>query len=199
MTTTILLAIGYIPMLVVMILLVVLLNRNSKVTFREARSQTLYPVIGQSADRGDEMLLEDGQQDPREFDYERMKNKICALLEREKLYLNPDIRVNDIAQKLCTNKNYVAQAIKSRMNKNFCQLIHYYRVREAMRIYALNPEMSMKELARSVGFNSMTTFNAAFSRVTGYTPAEWAREFRRQNNIQEIASKDEDNEKTERR
>ena len=195
MATTTLLAIGYIPMFIVVILLIVLIYQNSKGGGSKASDQTLYPVIGPGAEKNDETLLEDGSQDPRDSDYERMKNKICALLEREKLYLNPDIRVSEIASRLCTNKNYVAQAIKSRMNKNFCQLIHFYRVREAMRIYALDPQMTMKELARSVGFNSMTTFNAAFSRVTGYTPAEWAREFKRQNNIQEEASKDENAQK----
>ncbi|MBQ3941286.1 MAG: AraC family transcriptional regulator, partial [Bacteroidales bacterium] len=56
-------------------------------------------------------------------------------------------------------------------NKNFCQLVHYYRVREAMRIYAQHPDLTITQLSRRVGFNSMTTFNTAFGRNTGYTPA----------------------------
>ena len=101
--------------------------------------------------------------------------------EREKLYLNPDIRVGDLAERLYTNKSYLAQTIKLKLNKNFCQLVHYYRVREAMRVYAQNPELTITQLCRRVGFNSMTTFNTAFGRNTGFTPAEWCKEYRKRN------------------
>ena len=87
----------------------------------------------------------------------------------------------DLAERLYTNKNYLAQTIKLKLNKNFCQLVHYYRVREAMRLYAQNPELTITQLCRRVGFNSMTTFNTAFGRNTGFTPAEWCKEFRKRN------------------
>jgi len=177
------LVLGYFPLLCVIVVLIVVNGRKiRRVTMPTEKRRVTYRNLGDMAGEEKPDLLEDVEMlSQRDYDYECLKTKICSTLEREKLYLNPQIRVTEIAERLCTNKNYVAQAIKLKMNKNFCQLIHYYRVREAMDIYSRNPEMSMAELAKSVGFNSMTTFNSAFSRNTGYTPAEWCREFRQKN------------------
>lgn len=128
-----------------------------------------------------ERILEDAGPSLKDNDMEELKDRLCNVLEHEKLYLNPDIRVGDLADRLYTNKSYLAQTIKIKLNKNFCQLVHYYRVREAMRLYAQNPELTITQLSRRVGFNSMTTFNTAFGRNTGYTPAEWCKEFRKRN------------------
>jgi len=177
------LVLGYVPLLAaIAVLLYLNFKRRKRVMMPLEKPRVTYLDLEKCG--GDERagVLEDGDiPSQRDYDYECLKNKICSILEREKLYLNPKIRVTEIAERLCTNKNYVAQAIKLKMNKNFCQLIHFYRVREAMRIYAQNPELTMVELSRSVGFNSMTTFNSAFSRNTGYTPAEWCREFKQKN------------------
>lgn len=139
-----------------------------------------YPIQDRPIPHADRML-EDPGPSLKDSDMEELKDRLCNVLEREKLFLNPDIRVGDLAERLFTNKSYLAQTIKIKLNKNFCQLVHYYRVREAMRLYAQNPELTITQLCRRVGFNSMTTFNTAFGRNTGYTPAEWCKEFRKRN------------------
>lgn len=124
-------------------------------------------------------LLEEDVPNLKDKDLIDLKDRLCDLLEREKLYRNPDIRVGDIAARLCTNKSYLAQAIRLKTNKNFCQLVHSFRVKEAMRLYEENPDLTIRQMSSMVGFNSMTTFNSAFSRITGFTPAEWCREFKK--------------------
>lgn len=151
-------------------------NRNMQVA-STAKEYPRQEVSIPNANR----ILEDSGQSLKDSDMEELKERLCTVLEREKLYLNPDIRVSDLAERLYTNKSYLAQTIKIKLNKNFCQLVHYYRVREAMRLYAQNPELTITQLCRRVGFNSMTTFNTAFGRNTGYTPAEWCKEFRKRN------------------
>lgn len=139
-----------------------------------------YPHLERAIPNADRILADDSPS-LRDADMEELKERLCNVLEREKLYLNPDIRVGDLAERLYTNKSYLAQTIKIKLGKNFCQLVHYYRVREAMRIYARNPDLTITQLSRRVGFNSMTTFNTAFGRNTGYTPAEWCKEYRKRN------------------
>ncbi|MCR5710249.1 MAG: AraC family transcriptional regulator [Bacteroidales bacterium] len=144
------------------------------------RSPKEYPrqdVAIPNADR----ILEDNGPSLKDSDMEDLKERLIRVFEQEKLYLNPDIRVADLAERLYTNKNYLAQTIKIKLNKNFCQLVHYYRVREAMKLYSQNPELTISQLCRRVGFNSMTTFNTAFGRITGFTPAEWCKEFKKRN------------------
>ncbi len=143
-----------------------------------------YPYQAFSIPNADRILQDDGPS-LKDADMEDLKDRLCNVLEREKLYLNPDLRVGDVSERLYTNKSYLAQTIKLKLNKNFCQLLHYYRVREAMRLYAQNPDLTISQLCRRVGFKSMTTFNTAFGRNTGFTPAEWCKEFRKRNETRE--------------
>ena len=176
-----LLLLAYLPLLAGLVFLIILLRRRH-LTHQADPVKTVkeYPVQDRAIPHA-ERILEDPGLSPKDSDMDEMKERLCNVLEREKLYLNPDIRVGDLAERLYTNKNYLAQTIKLKMGKNFCQLVHYYRVREAMRLYAQNPELTITQLCRRVGFNSMTTFNTAFGRNTGYTPAEWCKEFRKRN------------------
>jgi AraC-like DNA-binding protein len=180
------LLLAYLPLagLLVFLFLYMRKKRHQDVQNVQLSGQTVtakeYPIQDRPIPHADRML-EDPGPSLKDSDMEELKDRLCNVLEREKLFLNPDIRVGDLAERLFTNKSYLAQTIKIKLNKNFCQLVHYYRVREAMRLYAQNPELTITQLCRRVGFNSMTTFNTAFGRNTGYTPAEWCKEFRKRN------------------
>lgn len=112
-------------------------------------------------------------------EYDELIARMEILFENEKLFLQPEVRVTAVAEMLNTSKTNLSRAIKMKTGKNFCQLVHYYRVREAMRLYASNQKLSISQLYKSVGFNSKTTFNTAFGRNTGCTPAEWCKNFRK--------------------
>lgn len=175
------LLVGYVPLMGLLVYMS--LNKRKEAS----ASREAVPVSVKDYPRQDlaiphaERILEDAGPSLKDADMEELKDRLCNVLEREKLYLNPDIRVGDMADRLYTNKNYLAQTIKLKLGKNFCQLVHYYRVREAMRLFAHDPGLTITQLCRRVGFNSMTTFNTAFGRNTGYTPAEWCKEFRKRN------------------
>lgn len=184
---TLYLLIAYVPLTVGLVFLFFWIHRKTTarggeaVPGSDARPKPKeYPRQERAIPNADR-ILEDSGPSLKDSDMEELKERLCNVLEREKLYLNPDIRVGDLAERLYTNKSYLAQTIKIKMNKNFCQLIHFYRVREAMRIYAQNPDLTITQLCRRVGFNSMTTFNTAFGRNTGFTPAEWCKEYRKRN------------------
>lgn len=175
------LLIAYLPLLTGLVYLFFRLRRHHLAHSSESvKTVKEYPVQDLAIPHADR-ILEDPGPSLKDSDMEELKERLCNVLEREKLYLNPGIRVGDLAERLYTNKSYLAQTIKLKMGKNFCQLVHYYRVREAMRLYAQNPDLTITQLCRRVGFNSMTTFNTAFGRNTGFTPAEWCKKFRKRN------------------
>ena len=175
------LLIAYLPLVVGLVFLLLFLRRRLLPHRADDEKKVKeYPVQDRAIPHADR-ILEDPGPSLKDSDMEELKDRLCNVLEREKLYLNPDIRVGDLAERLYTNKSYLAQTIKLKMGKNFCQLVHYYRVREAMRLYAQNTELTITQLCRRVGFNSMTTFNTAFGRNTGFTPAEWCKRFRKRN------------------
>lgn len=113
-------------------------------------------------------------------EYSDIVERFCVYMNTEKPYRQPEIRISDVASKLNVTKNTLSRAIRMKTGKNFCQLVHSYRVKEAMRLYAANTSLSITQLCRMVGFNSATTFNTAFGRNTGLTPAEWCKNYRKQ-------------------
>lgn len=116
---------------------------------------------------------------------EELKERLLFLFEGEKLYLHPDIRITEVAERLLTNKTHLSKVIRAKTGKNFCQLVHSYRIREAMRLFSGNPRLSIVQLGQLVGFNSLTTFTTAFGRNTGFTPAEWCKNYRKSSTTKE--------------
>ena len=108
-----LLLIGYLPL--IGILLFLFLRRRRK-TEADSGEELPKPKEYPTQDRAipyAERILEDAGPSLKDADMEELKDRLCNVLEHEKLYLNPDIRVGDLAERLFTNKSYLAQTIKT--------------------------------------------------------------------------------------
>ena len=104
-----------------------------------------------------------------------LKNRLLLYFEQEKPYLSKTITIEQVADKLNTNKTYLSRMINEELNKNFRELINFFRVREAMKIFMDNKELSVSELMEKSGFNNNASFTSAFKVNTGYTPGEWCK------------------------
>lgn len=98
---------------------------------------------------------------------------ICQLMEQQQLFLQPDLKVSDVASMLSTNSRYVSESIKSEYNATFTQFVNTYRIRHAQELLRENPNIKIITLCMSSGFNVESTFFRAFKAVTGVTPKEW--------------------------
>ena len=96
----------------------------------------------------------------------------------EKPYLSKDLSMQEVAMRLFTNKSYLSKTINVEMNKNFRELVNYFRVKEAINIFSTNTDISMNELRDRCGFNNNASFTSAFKLNTGYTPGEWCRDMK---------------------
>ena len=102
-------------------------------------------------------------------------NNLKEYIEKEKPYLNNNLRIDDLSQALDTNRQYLSQIINETYNKNFYTLINTYRVNEAKKMFLDEKykQLSIMGVANSVGFNSKSTFNTLFKKYTGLTPSEF--------------------------
>ncbi len=123
------------------------------------------------------------EEEKGDFNFPNTCKPLVDFFEKDKPFLNPDLTIAKVAEVLCTNKTYLSRSINLKFKKNFNQLVHWFRIREAITIYKKNPELTVYQLCKKSGFRSMTTFNTAFQRNTGCTPAEWCKAFKRDNNI----------------
>ena len=104
-------------------------------------------------------------------------------IEKEKLFLNPDLNLNHVVRLLGTNKKYLYEAISQSTSDNFRTLINRYRVNEAKEIirnliYA-EGKLVMPEIFNLAGFNSEVSFYRVFRATTGLTPKEFTNEVRK--------------------
>ena len=105
----------------------------------------------------------------------RIIYSIITLFEKEKLYLQNDIKLVDVAKRVGTNKTYLSRALNTRLSKNFCQFVNHFRVKEACVRYLKNPDQDMRHLSELCGFSSQSTFSMVFKSTTGYTPGDWSK------------------------
>ena len=106
---------------------------------------------------------------------EELKSKIENVMVREKLYLEPELSLSDLAQKLKTNTSVLSAAINSNFGKNFNDFVNEYRVEEFKKQIKLsqNQNYTLLAIAFDCGFNSKATFNRAFKKFTGQSPSRF--------------------------
>ena len=109
-----------------------------------------------------------------------IEKKVIQVLVDEKIYLDPELTLDDLASAVGIGPRLVSQVINEKMGKHFFDLINTYRIEAAQRILEENkdPKMTILEIMYKVGFNSKSSFNTQFKKITGRTPTEFARQVR---------------------
>lgn len=101
--------------------------------------------------------------------------KINELVYKENLFLNEDLGIDDIAEKIGFSSGYVSQIIKNATNKNFTSWINDFRISSVKKML-LNQEFdnyTTLAIGLEAGFKSKSSFYATFKKHTGLTPANF--------------------------
>ena len=89
------------------------------------------------------------------------------------LHRDNRVTLRALCESLKENPHYVSQVINQDLATNFYDLIKKHRIEDAITALVTEPEKSVLEIALAVGFNSKSTFNAAFRQYVGMTPREY--------------------------
>jgi AraC-like DNA-binding protein len=100
---------------------------------------------------------------------------IVKLIEDKELYLNPNLTIFDVAKELNVNYKYISHIINSKLNKSFVLLINEYRVKRSIEIINTieGSIYTLESISEMSGFNSKSSFNTFFKKITGKTPSEF--------------------------
>jgi AraC-like DNA-binding protein len=110
----------------------------------------------------------------RPYDENSLEARFRHLMQDEQVFLQPGLTLNDVAARLNTNKTYVSKMVNRTTNLGFPEVLNIMRVDYAQRYIRSHPEASQEEIAKACGFQSASTFNGTFKRITGFTPKVWA-------------------------
>ncbi len=107
-----------------------------------------------------------------------LKAKMIHLLEVDKIYLLPDLTIDELGGKLETSPKKVSQVINESFGQTFFDLINTYRIEEAKRIMktSKDPKLTVLEVMYQSGFNSKSSFNSIFRKKAGVTPTEYKKQ-----------------------
>ncbi|MFV0248680.1 MAG: helix-turn-helix domain-containing protein [Tenacibaculum sp.] len=99
------------------------------------------------------------------------KLKIKSYFKEQKPYLIPSLTLQELSKKLNIPKHHVSQVLNTGFNKNFYQFINEYRINAVIqKMSKAKQNETIIGIAFSCGFNSKSTFNTYFKKITGKTP-----------------------------
>ncbi len=109
---------------------------------------------------------------------EKLSVKLSALMEGEKIFLDNDLGLPTVAEKLGISIHETSFLINEVTKDNFYNYINKYRVDEAKRLLASTAmeQLNILGIAYASGFNSKTTFNTTFKKIVGISPSQYSKE-----------------------
>lgn len=100
-------------------------------------------------------------------------NRLNQLLNEEKIFLNPELKRSDLAEKLELSEVQISSLFKQGYQSSFYEVINEYRIKEAIKLIDSGrlEKITIEALAKESGFKSKTTFNKTFKKHNGTTPS----------------------------
>lgn len=101
--------------------------------------------------------------------------KIVHSMEVEKLFLNPRLNIERMAEHINLPYREVSALINKHFHLNFNEYVNLYRINEAKRLLsdAQFVNVPINEIYVQAGFNSRSAFHRFFSRLVGVSPTEF--------------------------
>ena len=108
-------------------------------------------------------------------DTEAKAEKLRRLMEDEKLYCDEDLSLDTLGEHLDLKPHQVSELLNRLFNKGFHRFVNEFRVQEAARLLKSDLSRTILSIALASGFNSKSSFNTEFKRITGTTPSSFRR------------------------
>lgn len=101
--------------------------------------------------------------------------RLVDIMLKEQPYLNPGLKLAELAALLNIPSAYLSQVLNDQMNTTFYDFVNKYRVEAVMgKLQKKEYEhYSLLGIGLDSGFANKTTFNRTFKKFTGLTPSEF--------------------------
>lgn len=103
------------------------------------------------------------------------QNKLSEQMKFQKPFLDPDLTISQLAEIVDLSPKMLSQVINQSYQKSFFDYINTYRVEEAKELFynSDDEKLTIQEVMYQSGFNSKSSFNTFFKKVTELTPSEY--------------------------
>jgi len=104
---------------------------------------------------------------------EKLMERIMQLVTEDQLFLQPDLKVNTLAELAGTSPRNVSVCIKRYTGLSFSAFISSHRIEYSKQLLREQPGMKASTVGLHSGFSNETSFFRTFKAVTGMTPTEF--------------------------
>jgi len=105
-------------------------------------------------------------------DKERLFHQLNDAFDYLELHYTENVTLEETAASVGFSRFYFSRLFKQYMNQTFYEYLTDRRIRAAKELL-MDYTLSITDIALCVGFNTSSSFNRAFKRVTGYTPSAY--------------------------
>lgn len=149
------------------------------ISFFSFRQPTLYrsiPTLNTTEEqKNHQELAKTSKKLLSESEVQNLSEQLEQLMQQEKPYLHPKIKLADIATLLKVSPYTLSWLLNEHYQKNFFTFINRYRIQEAVRLLqdSSNQHYTLQAISQMAGFQSKTTFNNRFKDIMGMTPSQF--------------------------
>lgn len=97
--------------------------------------------------------------------------KLQSCFEKEELFLNPNLTMQDVAAKIGTNRTYLSVYLNKKLHMTFYDYVNSFRLKYAEELL-INSNDKIANIAQKSGFNNLSTFISYYRKKNGCTPKE---------------------------
>jgi AraC-like DNA-binding protein len=150
------------------------------VSFNSIKQKEIFPL---DKNQREEIIQINEEEQPGEFrrkivpdnEVESLKLKLIATMKLQKPYLDSELNLIKLSELINMTPHHLSYVINTGFNENFFSFINTYRVEKAKELLVKEEmnKLSMLGIAFESGFNSKTSFNTTFKKITGQTPSDY--------------------------
>ena len=108
----------------------------------------------------------------------QLEARISAVMAEQKLFLQPGLKISDVAAAVGSNRTYVSNAINNAGGVSFADYVNIRRIEYAKDLLTGSREedVAITDVAAECGFASFTSFYRAFVKFERKSPSQWLKE-----------------------
>ncbi|NQX40822.1 AraC-type DNA-binding protein [Pedobacter steynii] len=109
---------------------------------------------------------------------QKIHAELIAVMQTEQLYKAPDLSLNMLAKRLGVHPGLLSQVLNAEEQKSFYDYINEHRVNEFKVLVGLpeNRNFTILAIAFDCGFNSKSSFNRNFKKITQLSPSAYVKQ-----------------------
>lgn len=102
-----------------------------------------------------------------------LSQTVLMLMDDKQYYLKPEISLSSLAGEMGVKPYLLTQVLNQALGIKFYDLVNQRRITHVCALMEKRPSSAVLELAFESGFNSKSTFNAAFKKYQQCTPSQY--------------------------